>query len=232
MSLSIRVQGRFGQSVNATIDRLADYCPICHVTVSPIQIGAFLNGDDIDSESLQIVNRCPKDDCGKIFLAMYAGVNQGMQHRNWYFYRTVEPGYPKYQIIPEAITTLSEAFCAIYQQANIAEAYGLKEICGTGYRKALEFLVKDFVLSDDKISDAEGKKIASMPLSQCINLHIKDTVTKEIAKRAAWLGNDETHYYKKWQDKDIEDLKKLLHITINAIDSQLIAEQYMEEMTE
>ena len=31
---------------------------------------------------------------------------------------------------------------------------------------------------------------------------------KQIAQRAAWLGNDEAHYFEKWTSKDTEDLKQ------------------------
>jgi len=55
-------------------------------------------------------------------------------------------------------------------------------------------------------------------------------MTKSVAERATWLGNDETHYYRKWENKDISDLKALLRLTINAIENQLLAESYENEM--
>ena len=51
-----------------------------------------------------------------------------------------------------------------------------------------------------------------------------------MAKRATWLGNDETHYYKKWPEKDISDLKILIQLTVNSIDNQLLIEKYEKEM--
>ena len=57
-------------------------------------------------------------------------------------------------------------------------------------------------------------------------------MTKSVAKRATWLGNDETHYYRKWEDKDLRDLTNLLRLTINAIENQLLAESYEEDMKE
>jgi hypothetical protein len=35
-----------------------------------------------------------------------------------------------------------------------------------------------------------------------------------LASQAAWLGNDEIHYVRKWEDKDLEDLKKLIQAVI------------------
>jgi hypothetical protein len=53
---------------------------------------------------------------------------------------------------------------------------------------------------------------------------------KECAKRAAWLGNDETHYTRKWETKDVSDLKLLVKLTVNWIDNVLLTEKYIAEM--
>jgi hypothetical protein len=45
---------------------------------------------------------------------------------------------------PESIQMLSPQFCAIYAEAAAAEAGELIQICGLGYGKALEFLMKDY----------------------------------------------------------------------------------------
>ena len=50
--------------------------------------------------------------------------------------------------------------------------------------------------------------------------------------RDTTLGNDETHYERRWTDKDIQDLKRLLTMTINAIDNELLAKKYEAEMKE
>ncbi len=57
-------------------------------------------------------------------------------------------------------------------------------------------------------------------------LHIK-----LCASRAAWLGNDHSHYIKKWADKDLENLKDLIHLTVNWIDSALTTEKIKKEMS-
>ena len=43
---------------------------------------------------------------------------------------------------------------------------------------------------------------------QVISRYIDDSNIKNVAKRAVWLGNDETHYIRKWEDKDLSFLKK------------------------
>jgi hypothetical protein len=51
-----------------------------------------------------------------------------------------------------------------------------------------------------------------------------------MAKRAAWLGNDETHYVRKWEDHDLEDLKSLIKVTGNWIEMEAITKKYIGDM--
>lgn len=73
-------------------------------------------------------------------------------------------------------------------------------------------------------------KIKTMFLSNCITEFVDDERIKQCAKRAVWLGNDETHYLRKWQDKDINDLKILIKLTINWIENILLTNKYSEDM--
>lgn len=51
-----------------------------------------------------------------------------------------------------------------------------------------------------------------------------------MAKGASWLGNDETHYVRKWKDKDISDLKKMIELTVYWISYELKTEEYEKIM--
>ena len=102
----------------------------------------------------------------------------------------------------------------------------LKEICGAGYRKSLEFLIRDFI----KQIPIDEEVTKNITLVQCINNYIKDEDIQDAAKLCTWLGNDETHYYRKWENKDLSDLKTLLNITINFIDNKLTLKQQKSTM--
>jgi hypothetical protein len=67
-------------------------------------------------------------------------------------------------------------------------------------------------------------------LGTVIKTYVDDTRVKAMAERAAWLGNDETHYVKKWEDKDITDLKTLIRVSANWIENVLLTERYTAEM--
>ena len=63
-----------------------------------------------------------------------------------------------------------------------------------------------------------------MQLGKCISDYVASDRVKQVAARAVWLGNDETHYLRKWEGKDLEDLEILIELTVHWIQ--------MEELTE
>ncbi len=102
-------------------------------------------------------------------------------------------------------------------------------VAGPGYRKALEFLIKDYLCLAQP-EDAE--KIKKAQLGPCIADYVTNENVKAMAARAVWLGNDETHYTRKWEDKDLEDLKKLIQLTVHWIEMELMTTSVIEEMPE
>lgn len=55
-----------------------------------------------------------------------------------------EPISPSCKEFDSEIQEISPSFVKIYNQALAAEELNLSEIAGMGYRKSLEFLIKDF----------------------------------------------------------------------------------------
>ena len=101
------------------------------------------------------------------------------------------------------------------------------EICGVGYRKAIEFLIKDYTIGKDPASRITIEK---KMLMVCINDYVDDNRIKSVAKRAVWLGNDETHYVKKWAGKNLGDLKKLIDLTVHWIEMEKLSESFEADM--
>jgi hypothetical protein len=50
------------------------------------------------------------------------------------------------------------------------------------------------------------------------------------ASRATWLGNDETHYVRTWEDKDLSDLKKLIDLTLYWIGAEILTRELEASM--
>ena len=87
-----------------------------------------------------------------------------------------------------------------------------------GYRKALEFLIKDYAIS---LKSNESDKISKMTLSQVIDEFIDNKKIKTLARASAWIGNDETHYQRKHENYDVNHLKSFIQATVSTIDSDL-----------
>ena len=108
---------------------------------------------------------------------------------SYHFQDKLAPQTPEEAQLPESVVDVSSNFVEIYNQALAAEAFGLDQITGIGLRKALEFLIKDFLINQNPQSADEVK--AKM-LGKCIDENVTDANIKATAKLATWLGNDET----------------------------------------
>jgi len=106
----------------------------------------------------------------------------------------------------------------IYEQAYKSEMLGLDQLCGIGYRKSIEFLIKDFII----IQNLEAKDdVAKKQLSPCIKEFIQSKHIKSLAIACAWIGNDETHYTRKHEDYSLGHLKAFVGALVTYIDSEL-----------
>lgn len=127
------------------------------------------------------------------------------------------------------ILDVSPSFVETYNQAYLAEQFDLSNICGVGYRKALEFLVKDYAL---RFHPEDQEKIFNMPLAKCISNYIDDEKIKTLAKASAWLGNDETHYVRKHPELNVGNMKLFIDTLVSVLDSNLnylTAKSFLEE---
>lgn len=198
-----------------------DECPRCHRAVTPRYLSTHVHQS---TSTLQVCFRCPRYECQEIFIADYIVVAGGT-----YAHVVSSPIAPKPGVYPDTVRTTSPTAIEIFDQAAAAETHQLKQLVGIGLRKGLEFLVKDYLvtLHADK---AKSEEIKKKMLGNCINDYVTDPNIKACAARAAWLGNDETHYVRKWEDKDITDLKQLIRLTMNWIDSAIMTEKYLKDM--
>lgn len=201
-------------------DKVPNECPFCHKSITPRICQGFQK-----NKTLEIVYRCPDSKCGRIFTSFYQyEVEKGF----WkYVYKSSSVGTFVEKEFSENIRELSNNFVGIYNQASKAESLNLNHIAGIGFRKALEFLIKDYLISKNPDKEENVKKKF---LGKCIKEDIDNVNVKEMAERATLIGNDETHYVRKWKDKDINDLKLLINVTLHWINMELLTEQYKNEM--
>ncbi|MGM8215164.1 DUF4145 domain-containing protein [Bacillaceae bacterium W0354] len=209
--------------INKFINKMPDICPLCNKGIRPIPIEACVSKKLID-EDLQYIFKCTLDDCKNLFIAYYTSKSF---YGDKFTFRYTRPVNIESAKFPEEIESFSKDFINIYNQAQHAEKLNLDQIAGVGYRKSLEFLIKDYLI---KVKEKEEESIKKTYLATCINNFIDDQRIKNVAERAAWLGNDETHYHRKFEDKDIKDLKDLIELTVYWITSEIKTEILISEM--
>lgn len=193
-------------------------CPYCHKDqVSEVYAAIQYKS----SPEYFILCGCSNPECQMAFNVSY--------NSNDRQYSMIEQSTQTVREFSDVIKDVSPQFCDIYNQAYAAEQMGLGQITGVGYRKALEFLIKDYLISLDPDKDEE---IKNKLLGQCISCDVTDEKIKQVAKRATWIGNDETHYIRKWEDKDITHLKTLIDLCLHWIEAEIETRKMLKEMPE
>ncbi len=205
---------QYNQETRVTVQS-DDVCPICKANLSLNPIHSVVHQTKHYENTLSVFCRCSS--CGETYINTYI---EPLNH-NGYKKIASEPNRFETTVFEENLTTLSPSFVEIYNQAKQAECMSLDQIAGIGYRKAVEFLIKDFAISKHP-NDTET--IKAMPLSRCINDYIDDIKIKSLAIKTVWLGNDETHYVRKHTDRDINDLKRFINAVVYFIGIDFISQ--------
>lgn len=194
-----------------------EYCPHCGESISPERLFVSNSEDYLSSCNARftVTFRCSRSDCKKYFASEYiANETTSEAHLVDYYYR------PPIKVkLPENIEKVSSMFVEIYSQATIAEQEMLDQIAGVGYRKAAEFLIKDYAVSKNP---EDSENIKRIMLGKVISDYLSDFPKLQALSRSiAWIGNDETHYIRKHDNKDLQDLKRFILAT-----AQFIAADY------
>lgn len=205
-------------SGDVRIEGFPNKCIYCHKTITPNYLFGHRN-----NRIMEVTLICPNQECLKSFIGYYDNV----QNHYFQFNGQTSIGNLIGKEFSETVQSISESFIKIYNQAFAAEQQNLTEICGVGYRKALEFLIKDYIILNNP---TEKVKVEKKLLGSCIAEYVDDNRIKTVAKRAVWLGNDETHYIRKWDSKNLDDLKKLIDLTVHWIEMETLSKSFELEM--
>jgi len=217
-SVNVLYKDNSGNHRNISIQRTAIKCPFCKMHMIPQFMYLCIQGRD----KYNVFCQCTNPECEHSFVSEYR------LSKSEYVYTCTSPNASmEIKSFSEIIQGISPSFCEIYNQAYAAQQMNLFQICGVGYRKALEFLIKDYIIGH---LGKSKESIEQKNLAKCIKEDISDERIKAVAERAVWLGNDETHYVRKWEDKEIKDLIGLIHLTIRWIESEVETERLLENM--
>lgn len=198
-----------------------EQCPMCKAHIKPQQLSVHTYLDSNGKQHISALYLCKS--CYKPFLTLHDVQNFSSCAVTEFKSKLVfvEPQRFEAFKFDDKIVELSPSFVEIYNQSLQAETLGLDQIAGIGYRKALEFLIKDYAIFENFDNE---EKIKNMLLSNCIDQFIENDHIKTLAKRSAWIGNDETHYVRKHTDRDVKDMKAFIQAIVYFIGMLLITE--------
>lgn len=114
------------------------------------------------------------------------------------------------------INAISPKFENIFNEATMAYNEGMTEICGGGYRKALEFLIFDYLVKKNPEDEDRITNIGQ--LANALVCYIHDDLLMKSIEAAAWVGNDTLHYKIKYKDLGIPDLIEYISDVVKAIE--------------
>lgn len=216
------------QGQNLTVSA-PDFCPHCNKNIAPILCAYATNINNFDSIythaqfELSTIFLCPN--CEKSIFARYVMIKQAAAPLGSFYYREdtrfIYPyTAPKIEI-SNKIEEFYPDFYNVYIQAVKAENIGLTDICGMGFRKSVEILVKQYLINQNS---SLKDKILAESLSQSIN-RIENPKIKTLALSAVWLGNDETHIIRKFTNYDINDMKDFISALCHLISLDITFEK-------
>ncbi|MXN90193.1 DUF4145 domain-containing protein [Flavobacterium sp. Sd200] len=201
-------------------------CPYCYVTQICTEVGCSQKHSS--KESLISLWRCTNMSCQRLIVC-----ENELIGAEFVFIRFLD-SCPQERIWPEPVlqlksagdSTLESKFIKTYNQSVQAENAGLDEIAGMGYRKSIEYLVKDLATAKfpNDIEKIKGKALAQV---------LKDYFTgdiKDILERAVWLGNDHAHYYKIFEQFDLTMLKDLIDYVLAELDKEYKKAHYLNSI--
>lgn len=208
---------------------LPDKCPCCGKVLSteilPIRAVNNITDDEQKECSVVSIYRCTS--CNELF-TVHNTVKSECSFRDENFddiaavseIAGIYPFETECVEFDECISHLSPAFVEVYRQAERAEHDGLNLICGMAYRRALEFLVRDYCVNK---FPAKVNEIDAKSLSEKIRNYITDdSDIKTLAEKATWLGNDQTHVINKHPDRDVSDIKQFIQMIVAKIKIKMV----------
>ncbi len=205
-------------------------CPHCHVTNTPHHNWIIQTRDTDNIDCYLSAWQCSNVKCNKVFVAQHKLVGENFQFTRFLNGLPKGPDWPKPILelkagkLNEEGQAIQSNFIKTYLQSLEAENYGLDELAGMGYRKSIEYLVKDWAIQNNP---DEKDKIEKSWLGSAIKGYYEGDL-KEILERATWLGNDQAHYNRLFEEFDIAVLKELIDLIMVELDRQYKKAHYIE----
>lgn len=217
-----------------TVDfKLNEQCPICHVYGSM----EFVNSTHVTSQAKgknTYIAFFLCNACHRIYAVSYSDVplSSFMYAKATNpvpcisvnaTYTPYEPPLPKLNDIFN--TVHFEKFRGAYRDLCLAKAYQIDGLVGMAYRRAIEYLVFDYLIRFENITVGE---LANKGLEKIITTNFQGDDISEFGQKAAWLGNDFTHYFNKHPEYSINDLATLFDYFLADVQKKIVLKKAKE----
>ena len=188
------------------------FCPHCGVSTDAHFRENSIFALNEELYLLSIVYECT--DCEKKFLVVWEYNNSNKNGNMPIFI------YPSafVNLQSESIEKFSPRFIEMYNQALQAETNNNLDLAAMGYRAALEILIKDYAIKE---LDIEEEVVIKKSLFEAIEEYLNSGNFPNLANVAdvvRLLGNDYTHYHRKYPQHDFSVLKKYMDIFVKLIE--------------
>ncbi len=184
-------------------------CPYCGTGTDATITG---KSNFILDGKVLIASTCRCTACSKTFFFACASDGEG--------YAPNVCLYPDITFTPyknDIFSSVSERFITMYNQALQSEFVGNIELAAIGYRSSLEILIKDFATKE---LNKPFEEVAKKSLCNAIGEYLNQPDLVSTADVIRILGNDYTHYQRKYPEHDFELLKGYMEIFLKQIEVQ------------
>lgn len=182
-----------------------------------MQPSVHVASPSVEGNEFAVILSCPI--CKKLFFSVYS-IHREYDNKLYSSNIAVHPYQQSKPQIPREIKQYYPYFFQIYEQAAIAEKHGLNKITGMAYRKALEVLVKQYMIN--QFPDDENN-ILNEPLGHPI-ARISSAKIHSLAKAISWIGNDQTHMVQKHPDYNVPEMKRFMLALCHLVIAEHIAD--------
>lgn len=119
----------------------------------------------------------------------------------------------------ELIFSISPRFISLYNQALRARDNNDFDLAAIGYRSAIEVLIKDYAINE---LNKDKTEVTKKKLHDAISEYLPGSDFMNSADVIRYIGNDYTHYDRKYSDLDFSILDTYMGIFIGLIRTKLL----------
>lgn len=196
-------------SMNCTFQK-PGICPHCSISCDGRDIDQHHYSSNLGIEFVFLIFQCTS--CNKLFTATYQVENKKSELCG---------------ITPQNISSFNDSlieqtsprFIETYNQALRARDNGDLNLAAIGYRTAIEILVKDYAINE---LQKPREEVVKKKLFPAIKEYLSKTAFVNTADVIRILGNDHTHYERKYPDLDFNLLQEYMDIFIGLIRARLL----------